>query len=278
MRKITAQIDQRRFCMVYHDFLENRALSSTEKLVFIFLRMFAGQKSTCFPSVKTLASKIGISENTVRKALSELKAKGIIQIMPRINQEGQHSNLYVLHDTAEIWECQSKEEMIQIKEKASCAPTQEAKADENQLQEDTNSMGSQSQAGERYSLEDVKAYYSYDAIKGKANVDLARLAMETLYSFLNVNHAVTIQGQSISQMMLTKKLLDLTPRQIEQALDIYAKSKEPQNPKAYLLAILLSVVDGKAKSTAAEGKNRFNNFGQRDYDFESLEGSLLNQT
>lgn len=275
MRKIQMKTDQRRFVMVYYDFLENKVLSPNEKIIFVYLKLCAGQKVSCYPSIKTIAVKSGLSESTVKRTLASMKEKGIVQSIQRFDAEGQHSNLYVLHDTADIWASQTLEEMLEKKEKASCAPTQEAKADENQIHEDCNSAESQSQERERYSLEDVKAYYSYDAIKGKANVDLARLAIETLYSFLNVNHAVTMQGQSISQMMLTKKLLDLTPKQIEQALDIYAKSKEPQNPKAYLLAILLSVVDGKAKPKSTKAKaNKFNNFDQRQYNYDDLETVL----
>ena len=278
MRKVELVSDQRRFTMVYNDFLENTVLTQLEKSVFIYLKMYAGQKNVCYPSVKTLASKVGICEKTVKNVIAKLKNKGVIQVINRCDGKGKHSNLYILHDTKELWECQTEEEMIHKKEKALCAATQTGQVDKaHSSEDDTNTETAQSQERERYSLGDIRAYYSYDSIKGKANVDLA---IETIHTFLNVNHAVTIQGQSISQMMLTKKLLDLTPRQIEQALDIYAKSQQPQNAKAYLLAILLSVADGKSKvkTPAADSKNRFTKFEQRAYDFESLEESLLNHT
>lgn len=279
MRKVELASDQRRFTMIYNDFLENRVLSATEKLVFIFLKMFTGQKTSCYPSVKTLASKMSISENTTRKALLGLKAKGIIQILPRFDQEGQHSNLYIIHDTKELWECQSEEEMIQIKEKALCAPTQTGQVDKaHSSADDTNTETAQSQY--RYSMEDIKSQYGYEEILAKTSMDLATLAMQTLFDFLNVTHDITIKGQIIKLIVLNQKLFTLDQQDIIQALGIYSSVKEPIiNPKAYLLTILLSVAGGKSKIKApADSKNRFTKFEQRAYDFGSLEESLLNHT
>ena len=46
--------------------------------VYCYLVCCTGQKEKCWPSVRTIAKRCGISENTVRNAIKELEERGFI--------------------------------------------------------------------------------------------------------------------------------------------------------------------------------------------------------
>jgi hypothetical protein len=67
------------------------------KLAMVVLFRHLHGKKTCFPGRKRLASLVGCSESSIKRALRELKGKGYIQTEPRYREEGgQTSNIYVL--------------------------------------------------------------------------------------------------------------------------------------------------------------------------------------
>ena len=53
-------------------------LTPDQLAVYSYLVCCAGQKDKCWPSVKTIAARCGLSENTVRKAVSVLTERGFI--------------------------------------------------------------------------------------------------------------------------------------------------------------------------------------------------------
>ena len=61
-KKIKSATDQRKFIMIYHDFLESDLLTSHEKMVFIALKKFADSNNQCFPSLKKLIDVTRISK------------------------------------------------------------------------------------------------------------------------------------------------------------------------------------------------------------------------
>ncbi len=59
---------------------------------------------TCFPSIKTLAERIHVSESTIKRALKELKAIGAIKSQKRFDKATgeQTSNLYTVMRSKEL--------------------------------------------------------------------------------------------------------------------------------------------------------------------------------
>lgn len=77
---------------IYGSRLPQRAI-----LVYMYLCARADKASACFPSIKTIAKDLEISDSTVKRAIKELKQKGFIQIENRTrNNGGKSSNLYTV--------------------------------------------------------------------------------------------------------------------------------------------------------------------------------------
>lgn len=114
-KKIKSATDQRKFIMIYHDFLESDLLTSHEKMVFIALKKFADSNNQCFPSLKKLADVTRISKRKIQDTLKSLEQKHIIGIESRLRADGgDTSNLYTLYDFKELWNAGSSEEMAAV--------------------------------------------------------------------------------------------------------------------------------------------------------------------
>ncbi len=67
------------------------------KLVYYYLRGRCDKEGKCFPSVKTIARDLDVSESTVRRALRELESKGYLKKEQRYRKNnGNTSNMYFL--------------------------------------------------------------------------------------------------------------------------------------------------------------------------------------
>ena len=80
------------------------------KTVYIYLRDRANASGTCWPGIKTIASDLGLSRSTVKRAIrsnimsakfndsiNELERKGFLLKNPRYRANGSHtSNLYTV--------------------------------------------------------------------------------------------------------------------------------------------------------------------------------------
>jgi DNA-binding MarR family transcriptional regulator len=65
--------------------------------VYSVLARFSNQEGVCFPSLNTIAHRLGISKPSVIKALETLETYGLLAKEHRFNQKGDHtSNLYIL--------------------------------------------------------------------------------------------------------------------------------------------------------------------------------------
>ena len=104
-KKAEAVINQRPFVMIYQDFLESDILESCyQKIIYIYLKLFADADGKCFPSIKRLARLTKISINKVKSTLSGLIHMGLVSKEHRIRPDGgTDSNLYTINDTAETW-------------------------------------------------------------------------------------------------------------------------------------------------------------------------------
>ena len=67
------------------------------KAVYIYLRDRADPSGSCWPGIKTIASDLGLSRSTVKRALNELVQRGYLTKVARYRSNGSHtSNLYRL--------------------------------------------------------------------------------------------------------------------------------------------------------------------------------------
>lgn len=77
---------------IYRSELPSRAI-----VVYLYLADRAGREGTCFPSVPRIARDTGLSVNTVRRAIQDLKQGGFVLVNERLRWNGaDSSNLYTL--------------------------------------------------------------------------------------------------------------------------------------------------------------------------------------
>ena len=67
------------------------------KTVYIYLKDRSAVSGSCWPGIKTIASDLGLSRSTVKRALNELVQRGYLTKAARYRSNGSHtSNLYGL--------------------------------------------------------------------------------------------------------------------------------------------------------------------------------------
>ena len=77
-KKIKSATDQRKFTLVYNDFLESDVLNYYEKMVFIALKKFANNDTMrAFPSLKTIHMTVVLLNQSCKSLL--LKSKSFRQ-------------------------------------------------------------------------------------------------------------------------------------------------------------------------------------------------------
>lgn len=115
-KNIKSATDQRRFTLVYNDFLESKLLNYYEKMIFISLKKFADNETLkAFPSLKTLHEMTGISRGQLQISIDKMKEKGVISVEHRATKEkGHQSNIYTLYDYREVWIVGSSEEVAAV--------------------------------------------------------------------------------------------------------------------------------------------------------------------
>lgn len=104
--KFELKTDQRKFTIVYNDFLESGVLNAHEKMIFITLKKFANQETMqSFPSLNTIHKITRISVSTIQRSLKHMEELGIIKIEHKIGEDkSKQNNIYTLYDFKEMWE------------------------------------------------------------------------------------------------------------------------------------------------------------------------------
>lgn len=75
-------------------------ITPTQKLVLMGLASYADERNSCYPGQELLASRAGVSDRTVRRALDELEHIGLIRRERRKDARGfRTSDRYFLHVT-----------------------------------------------------------------------------------------------------------------------------------------------------------------------------------
>ena len=102
---------QRRFTMVYNDFLESDKLDCYEKMVFIALKRYADSETNkCFPSLKTLHTITGLSIRKIQNVIQSLEKKKVLEKRHRFTNGGYTSNEYILRDEKWMWKPEDGEQ------------------------------------------------------------------------------------------------------------------------------------------------------------------------
>ncbi|MBE7099452.1 helix-turn-helix domain-containing protein [Bacillus cereus] len=99
-------IDRRRrgFFMIDNEIVDDARLSHKEMAVYMVLCRHLNQETgSCFPSLPTIGKKVGMSKNTVIKALNTLIEIGYVTKEKRSSKEqGDMSNVYYVNDVHDL--------------------------------------------------------------------------------------------------------------------------------------------------------------------------------
>lgn len=68
------------FAMVQADIFRDPSLPSTVKLVYVALASYASKERTAFPSLDRIAADTGLSSRTVKRAMKQAEAAGLVAI------------------------------------------------------------------------------------------------------------------------------------------------------------------------------------------------------
>lgn len=272
-KKFKSATDQRKFTLVYNDFLESDLLNHYEKLVFVALKKYADNDTMrAFPSLDKLHKITGISLSQVRRSIDHMKELGVISVEHRTDEvKGHQSNLYTLYDYAEIWSVKagSSEDIAAVaneisemklvaelrsrgytvtkeKELESTEPTKVTAESSTQLNNiyinKDNINKSKSQELERYTMMDIKMLYEYNSliIQYPAKQTDIDVVFDILYDTLNsTKQTIRISGENKPSMIVISKLMKLQPDDLIYSIDKYHEQTDRiNNVKGYLLTML----------------------------------------
>ena len=83
------------FFQIENAIVDSEEFTMAEKMAYMVLVRYAGNGNVAFPSVATIAKKMGCGETTARKAIKGLEDKGVIKKEIRKKSNGgNQSNLY----------------------------------------------------------------------------------------------------------------------------------------------------------------------------------------
>ena len=271
-RKIKSATDQRKFTIVYNDFLESDLLDKHEKLIYIAIKRFADNDTLkAFPSLKTLHKITGISIRWIKKSIEHMEQLGVISVEHREDDEkGHQSNLYTLYDYAEIWNVGSSENdvaavadeiseaklvaelkargytVIKEKEPDKTEPTKVTVEPSTKLNQfdivNTTINSEKSQGLERYTIDHIRQIFDYDILVN--DKPLWQRDIDSVFSILHTalnttKETIRVGGEDKPTMIVIGKLMKLDYSEIMYCIEKYSEQTERiKNPTAYMLTLL----------------------------------------
>lgn len=269
-RKIKSATDQRKFTLVYNDFLESDLLNYYEKMVFITLKKFADNETMrAFPSLKTIHSITGISLSQVRRSIEHMEELGVLSVEHRTDKDrGHQSNLYTLYDYAEIWSVGSSEDDVAAiadeiseaklvadlrargytvtKEKEPDTSPADQSNDESSTNQfdivNTTTNSEKSQELERYTIDQIRQIFDYDVLVNDKS--LWQRDIDAVFSILHTalnttKETIRVCGEDKPTMVVIGKLMKLDYSEIMYCIEKYLEQTERiKNPTAYMLTLL----------------------------------------
>ena len=271
-RKIKSATDQRKFTIVYNDFLESDLLDKHEKLIYIAIKRFADNDTLkAFPSLKTLHKITGISIRWIKKSIEHMEQLGVISVEHREDDEkGHQSNLYTLYDYAEIWNVGSSENdvaavadeiseaklvaeltargytVIKEKEPDKTEPTKVTVEPSTKLNQfdivNTTINSEKCQELERYTIDQIRQIFDYDILVN--DKPLWQRDIDSVFSILHTalnttKETIRVGGEDKPTMIVIGKLMKLDYSEIMYCIEKYNEQTERiKNPTAYMLTLL----------------------------------------
>ena len=265
-QKIEVVLDkqERLYSRNYHDFMDCQLLNGEEKIIYLSLKRFINVKldnGQVYPTIETIQNMTGWGNKKVIKYIKSLVKKGVIQK----KQNGlTKANLYTIKDSSEMWESENLEELKNVAEEeniidfskvstellekelerrkkrnvpeTSQMPTKaeeetDTKLKKQFIEEDykTNNTTCQDEVQERYSLEQIKEYFCYEAMIHDNSCLISDIdsVMNILHDTLNTTKAtIRISGEDKPTMSVIGKLMKLTHLEIMYAIEQYNKQTE----------------------------------------------------
>ena len=271
-RKIKSATDQRKFTIVYNDFLESDLLDKHEKLIYIAIKRFADNDTLkAFPSLKTLHKITGISIRWIKKSIEHMEQLGVISVEHREDDEkGHQSNLYTLYDYAEIWNVGSSENdvaavadeiseaklvaelkargytVIKEKEPDKTEPTKVTVEPSTKLNQfdivNTTINSEKCQELERYTIDQIRQIFDYDILVN--DKPLWQRDIDSVFSILHTalnttKETIRVGGEDKPTMVVIGKVMKLDYSEIMYCIEKYSEQTERiKNPTAYMLTLL----------------------------------------
>lgn len=266
--KMKIATDQRKFTIIYNDFLESDKLDSYEKLVFIALKKFTDSNAQAFPSYNTLSKITGISARKIMRCVAHMIELKVISVEHRDDEaHGHRSNLYTLYDYGFMWgndeeeaekiiPYSSKELIEELKRRGDLPETTKKELAFTDQSKNASSAASIANSitsnnttkeavlqEERYSFEEIKLLYRYDIISesvGEGDLDLIDLLLQVLYDALNTRKpTIKVNGEDKPTMVVISVLTKLYHDDLIEVVKTYNKqTKKIKSPKNYLLTML----------------------------------------
>lgn len=273
--KIEIQLSspERKYVRIYHDFLENSFLTSEEQMIFIVLKSyinFSYDEGEVFPSMETICKRAKLSKPRARRAINDLIKKGIVK---KVQRGLTKTNLYILADYSTMWNCENLKDLktiienngklsltveehitalermgykVNIKEREleskSGQTTDTSTQKKQHLQEQNTTLMPKSQDLERYTLEQIKQLFGYEAMiyDNPDEQEHINSVMDILHTTMNITKAtIRISGTDKPTMVVIGKLMKLDNESILYAIRKYKEQTvRIKNPTAYMLTIL----------------------------------------
>ncbi len=269
-KKIKSATDQRKFTLVYNDFLESELLNYYEKMIFITLKRFANNDTMkAFPSLNTIHKLTGISLSQIRRSIEHMEILGVISVEHRTNQEkGNQSNLYILHDYAEIWNVDSSKDVTEIIDEVSemkLVAALRAKgytvikekvpetSEPTKVTEETSTCKSSKrnykvnesncqEVKEQYSIEWVKEHYEYEVMvyDEPSKKEIIDAVINVIHNTLNTTKLnIKINSSDKPIATVISRLIKLGRYEILWAISKYEQQiGKIKNVESYLLTLL----------------------------------------
>ena len=287
--KLHSATDQRKFTIVYNDFLESDLLKAKEKMVFIAIKKFANNEThTAFPSIKKIGRITGMSTSSVQRSLKRLEELGVLTHLRRKDDvNGFTSNLYTIYDYAEIWKVKNEgrdTEDVQViaeeiseakmiatlrargytvsKEKEPVSELGGKDTDSDALHQYKIAETTLNYSGEkrdsqqeRYSMEWIKDQFGMGYIEGASDPEDAAAVMNILYDALNYSgETLRVARQNKPTEVVISRLLKLSGDDILFVIEQFHKQKSKiKHPESYVLTQLYKAKEQSYLSTMNEG-------------------------
>lgn len=237
--KLQSATDQRKFVMIYHDFIESNLLNDREKMLFITLKKYADDNGKCFPSLNTLARITGNTKKRVIALLKQLEEKEVLLIEKRkSDKKGNESNIYTLLDYKEIW-TEKKRLEEETDQSTSLTPQN------NQFVNSDNTI-SNGKSQDTYSLftrDMLNEIYDYEIMKNDhpEQIGLFDSLIELILEVLNTTKKTERINQEDKPIEIVKsRFLKLNYYHLIYVAEEVSKQSNIKNKRAYQLTSLFN--------------------------------------